>query len=170
MIRVDHRQHLGETLSNACNPFCWISEWKLVPRHKLHFLAHHVYKVFLARCAREAAQRFLAEHRIFFVFAVTLAHQQAVQVLELALVELESLLGFGLVCKLFRHCFDDLIESVLKKFLEFTDGCGVGLLVEIVLHLLHPTCIVVLELVELVFKLSKSAIKFSQKTVVYLSS
>jgi len=158
MVRVDHRQHLGETLSNSCNSFCWISEWKLVPRHKLHFLAHHVHQVFLARCAREAAQRFLAEHRIFFVFAMTLAHQQAVQVLELALVELESLLGLGLVCKLLCHCFDDLIESVLKKFLEFTDGCGVGLLVEIVLHLLHPACIVVLELVELGFKFCKSAI------------
>jgi hypothetical protein len=40
---------------------------------------------------------------------MTLAHQQAVQVFELSLVELESLLGLGRVCKLLRHCFNDLI-------------------------------------------------------------
>ena len=32
MIRVNHGQHLRESLSNSCNSFTWISEWKFTPR------------------------------------------------------------------------------------------------------------------------------------------
>ena len=88
LVWVNHRQHLGEALTNTSNSFCWITEWKLVPRHKLNLLSHHVDEVLLTGCTRESTEWFLAEHGILFVLAASLAHEQAVKVLELALVNL----------------------------------------------------------------------------------
>lgn len=96
-------------MTDAGDSLGWVSEWKLVPWHELNLLAHHVDEILLARCARKATKRLLAEHSILFVLTTTLAHEKTVQVLELALVNLESFLSLGLVSELLRQKLDDVV-------------------------------------------------------------
>ena len=51
LVRVDHREHLRETLAYAGDPLSWIAEWQLVPRHELDTLAVHVDESLFARGA-----------------------------------------------------------------------------------------------------------------------
>ena len=48
LVRVDHRQHLGEALANASNSLCWIAEGQLIPGHELDTLSVHVDEALLA--------------------------------------------------------------------------------------------------------------------------
>lgn len=100
LFGINHRKHLGEALTDTCNPLSGVSEWELVPRHELDALAHHVDKVFLTGGARQATQWFFAEHSVLVVVTMTLAHEETVEVLELSLVGLECLLCLVLVSKL----------------------------------------------------------------------
>lgn len=88
LVRVDHRKHLAEALTHPRDALARVSEWELVPWHELNLLSHHVHQIFLARRAGKPTKRLLAKHSILLVFAVTLSHHQAVEVLDLLLMEL----------------------------------------------------------------------------------
>ena len=103
LIGIDHREHLGEALTDACNPLGRVPERQLVPWHEFNTLAVHIDKTLLAGGTRETTKRLLAEHGIFLVFTLAaLSHHQVVQILEVPLKEFERFASVGLVCELLR--------------------------------------------------------------------
>ena len=48
LVRVNHRKHLRETLTNTGDSLGRVTEWQLVPRHELNALSVHVDKALLA--------------------------------------------------------------------------------------------------------------------------
>lgn len=101
---------------------------------------------------------------------MSFAHHEAIEVLQLALMELEGLFSLCLVSELLSQSLDDFVESVLEQFFKLVKRCSIGLLVQVILHFLHPASIVILELVKLVFQISQPAIKLCQMTVVDITA
>lgn len=163
LIRIDHRQHLAEALADPGNPLCWISERQLVPWHEFDLLAHHVGQVFLAGCAGETTQRLRAEHCFFIALvAATTAHDQAVEILNLTLVELKGLFGLGLVGELLGQSHHNLVKAVLKELLQLAELRKIRLLVQSVLHVFHPPQ----DILNLPLKLSHAPVKVVDEPVV----
>ena len=104
LVWVEHREHLGETLTDSGNSLSWVSEWKFVPSHELDSLSVHVLESLLAGCAGKSLKWLLAEHSILLILAATTAsgHDDVVKVLQLLLMDLESLSHFSLISELLR--------------------------------------------------------------------
>ena len=138
LVRVDHGEHFGETLSYTGNSLRRVSEGQLVPLHKLNSLSVHVHEILFARSARKTTKRLLGEHGILFVCVAALAHEQVVQILELSFEKFECSLRLILVSELLRQRLHNLVETLHEKLLKLGETRQVSLAVKGVLELLHP--------------------------------
>ena len=119
LIGVDHGKHLGEALADTSDSLCWVAERQLVPGHELNTFSVHVNKTLLTRSAGHSAERFLAEHGVFFVFATAaLGHDEIVKVLELLLVNLESFASVTLVSELLSKSLHNIGKTVLESLVH----------------------------------------------------
>jgi len=109
----------------------------------------HVDETLFAGGARKSAKRLRAEHGIISLLFAALAHDEIVQVLELLLVDLERLAGVHFVSKLLGQRFHYVAQSVLECLVHLHK---VRLLVQRVLHLLHPLRELVSQMVQRVFQ------------------
>ena len=98
-IRIYHRQHFGESLSNPSNSFSRISEWEFLPRQEINLLSVKVNNVFFTRCTWHPSKWLLCKHSIIFIVSsVTSRHKQIIKILELAFKKLKCFLSIIFIC------------------------------------------------------------------------
>ena len=114
----------------------------------------HVNKSLFTGCAGQTTERLCAKHcLVCSVTTTSFAHDEVIKVLELFLMEFESLTSVSFISKLLSQSLYDITETILKCFVHL---CKVGLRIQTVLHLLHPLCELVSEMVESILKISYS--------------
>ena len=78
---------MGINVTYSCDTLRWLSEWKTFPSQVIGWLADKVDNTLLTGGALDRAVWFAREHSILFfrtLLALTLGHQQIVQVLDLS--------------------------------------------------------------------------------------
>lgn len=128
-----------------------------------------VDQVLLAGGAGEATKGLLGEHSLFFVIVATLAHEEVVQVLELALEQLEGLLGLGLVGELLGEGGDDVVETVHHGLFELFEFAAVSLAIKLVLDLLDPLSELVAKVFVVSLKVAKTVVDLDNHTFIDIS-
>jgi len=83
----------------------------------------HVDETLLAGSAGKSAKWLRAEHSIVSCLFASLAHNEIVEILELFLVNLESLARVCLVSKLLGQCLYDITQSILKCLVHLREVC-----------------------------------------------
>ena len=156
LVWTDHRKHFRETLPHSGNSLWGVTEWQLVPWHEVGFLTVHVGEAFLAWGARKSTKRLSCEHCILLSIATSSTHDKIVQVLELLLVDPESLVSIGFVGKLFGQLLNDLGKSFGKSLVKLLPVC---LLIELVLQSLNQFHNLISEHVESIFKVCHSLLE-----------
>ena len=132
---------LRVTLAHTLHPVCWLLEWEVAPVHVICSEPNHVLHPL---SARGTLQCFRGKHRIILIAFSLQRHEQVVQILQILLQQLMSLIILYPVCKLVHEVINQHIKSDQTglKSLEVID---VSLLDQLIVQVLNIDFVVQLE-------------------------